>query len=210
VWQIFQKNVNSGQAEEQLTKSAGDKIVPDWSRDGRYIVFIQIGATTTEDIWALPLDGDRQAFPVVQTPAIDTNPAISPDGKWLAFESSQSGKPEVYVTRFPASRNDVTATPPRWQVSTQGGSRPRWSPDGRALFYVPLDESGIMRAEVRLGPAGLESEAPRVFADVPVMPVVRSPFDVAADGRLLLLERTINQSAPLAVITNWQTLMVER
>jgi Tol biopolymer transport system component len=210
VWQIFRKNVNSGEAEQQLTTAPGDKIVPEWSRDGRYIVFIQIGTTTTEDIWALPLDGDGQPFPVVQTPAIDTNPALSPDGKWLAFESSQSGKPEVYVTRFPESRNAVTPTAPRWQVSTQGGSRPRWSADGRALFYVSLDESSIMRADVRLGAAGLESDAPRMFAEVPVMPVARSPFDVAADGRILLLERTINQSAPLAVITNWRTLMADR
>jgi len=210
VWQIFRKDVNNGQAEEQLTTGAADKIVPDWSRDGRYIVFIQIGTTTAEDIWALALDGDRQPFPVVQTPAIDTNPALSPDGKWLAFESSQSGKPEVYVTRFPESRNEVTARAPRWQVSTQGGSRPRWSSDGRALFYVSLDEASIMRADVRLGAAGLESDAPRLFAEVAVMPVARSPFDVASDGRILLLERTINQSAPLAVITNWQTLMAGR
>ncbi|HEX7798179.1 MAG TPA: protein kinase [Vicinamibacterales bacterium] len=210
VWQIFRKNVNSGEPEQQLTTTPEDKILPEWSRDGRYIVFIQIGTTTTEDIWALPLDGDGQPFPVVQTPAIDTNPALSPDGKWLAFESSQSGKPEVYVTRFPESRNAVTAAAPRWAVSTQGGSRPRWSADGRALFYVSLDESSIMRADVRLGVAGLESDAPRMFAEVPVMPVARSPFDVAADGRILLLERTINQSAPLAVITNWRTLIADR
>jgi Tol biopolymer transport system component len=210
VWQIFRKNVNSGEAEQQLTTTPGDKIVPEWSRDGHYIVFIQIGTTTTEDIWALPLDGDGQPFPVVQTPAIDTNPALSPDGKWLAFESSQSGKPEVYVTRFPESRNAVTPTAPRWQVSTQGGSRPRWTGDGRALFYVSLDELSIMRADVRLGAAGLESDAPQIFAEVPVMPVARSPFDVAADGRILLLERTINQSAPLAVITNWRTLLADR
>src|SRR5207247_2665059 len=103
-----------------------------------------------------------------------------------------------------------SATVPRWQVSTQGGSRPRWSPDGRALFYVSLDEASIMRAEVRLAAAGLESDAPRLFAELAVMPVARSPFDVASDGRILLLERTINQSAPLAVITNWQTLIAGR
>jgi hypothetical protein len=67
-----------------------------------------------------------------------------------------------------------------------------------------------MRADVRLGAAGLESDAPQIFAEVPVMPVARSPFDVAADGRILLLERTINQSAPLAVITNWRTLLADR
>jgi hypothetical protein len=75
---------------------------------------------------------------------------------------------------------------------------------------VSLDEASIMRADVRLGAAGLESDAPRLFAEVAVMPVARSPFDVASDGRILLLERTINQSAPLAVIINWQTLIAGR
>jgi eukaryotic-like serine/threonine-protein kinase len=210
VWQIFRKNVTNGRPEEQLTTGVGDKIVPGWSQDGRYLLFIHIGTTTAEDIWALSLQGNREPFPVLQTPAIETNPSLSPDGQWLAFESAHSGRPEVYVTRFPASRNGIPATAPRWQVSTQGGSRPRWSSDGRAVFYVSLDDHGIMRAEVRTGEAGFESDAPRVFADIPVMSVARSPFDVTEDGRLLLLERTINQGARLALITNWRTAMARR
>ena len=210
VWQIFRKDVGSGQPEEQLTDGPGDKIVPDWSRDGRHIVFIQIGATTAEDIWALPLEGNRQPFPILKTPAIETNPALSPDGRWLAFESSGSGRPEVLVTRFPASRDAVDPAAPRWQVSTQGGSRPRWGGDGRALFYVSLDDSNIMRADVRTAGSGFESDAPRVFVEIPVMPVARSPFDISADGRLLLLERTINQGAPLAIVTNWRAVLASR
>ena len=195
--------MTSGQPEEQLTSSPGDKIVPDWSRDGRYLVYIQIGTTTAEDIWALPLDGDRQPYPILQTQAIETNPALSPDGHWLAYESSQTGRPEVLVTRFPASRTAVDATAPRWQVSTQGGSRPRWSADGRALFYVALDDQSIIRADVRPSAAGFESDAAARALEIPVMPVARSPFDVSADGRLLLLERTINKGVPLAVVKNW-------
>jgi Tol biopolymer transport system component len=210
VWQIFRKDVTSGRPEEQLTTGAGDKIVPDWSRDGRYLLFIQIETTTAEDIWALPLEGDRRPYPVLQTPAIDTNPALSPDGQWLAFESSASGRPEVLVTRFPGSRSAVAGTAPRWQVSTQGGSRPRWSGDGRALFYVSLDDGSIMRAGVHIADPGFESDVPRVYAEIPVMPGARSPFDVSADGRLLLLERTINQGAPLAVVTNWPAIMARR
>jgi Tol biopolymer transport system component len=203
VWQIFRRDVTSGQLDEQLTSGPGDKLVPDWSHDGKHIVFIQTGTTTGEDIWALPLDGDRQAYPVLQTPAVETNPALSPDGQWLAYESSQSGRPEVMVTRFPGSRTAVDAAAPRWQVSTQGGSRPRWSADGRVVFYVSLDDQSIIRADVRASPAGFESDVPRVAVEIPVMPVARSPFDVAADGRLLLLERTINKGIPLAVVKNW-------
>ncbi len=146
-----------------------------------------------------------------QSSAIETNPAISPDERWLAFESSQSGRPEVYVTPFPNSRNDVAAaTAPRWQVSTQGGSRPRWSGDGRALLFASLDDRSIMRSDVRVGAAGFESDPPRMFAEINLMPVARSPFDVSADGRVMLLERTIDQGVPLAVIANWRTLMSGR
>ena len=205
-WQIFRKDVLSGRPEEQLTTGPEDKIVPQWSRDGRYILFIQIGATTSEDIWAIPVDGDRTPFPVLATPFLETAPTLSPDGQWLAFESPHTGRPEVFVTRFPASRAPIDASAPRWQISTAGGSRPRWSGDGRSLFYVSLDDASIMRAAVRAGATGIESDAPVVFARIPVMPVARSPFDVTADGRVLLLERTI-QGAALSLVTNWRALM---
>lgn len=207
VWQIFRKDVTSGRPEEPLTTGAGDKIVPDWGRDGRYLVFEQIGATTAEDIWAMRLEGDRRPFPVVQTPAVDANPALSPDGQWLAYETSQSGRPEVIVMRFPVSAGEATAAAPRWQVSTQGGSRPRWSGDGRTVFYVSLDDRRIMRADVRMTAGGFENDPPRVFTEIPVMPVARSPFDVAADGRLMVLERTITQGAPLVLEANWRVRM---
>ena len=210
VWQLYRKDVNSGEPEEQLTTSPEDKIVPEWSRDGRYLVFIQIGTTTAEDIWALPLDGGRRPFPILQTPAMETNPALSPDGQWLAFESSYTGRPEIYVTRFPAPGSAVAATVARYQVSSQGGSRPRWGGDGRSLFYVSLDDLRIMRVDVRAGGAAFESDAPRMFAEIPVMSVTRTPFDVTADGRLLLLERTINRGAPLSIVTNWRTIVSRR
>jgi eukaryotic-like serine/threonine-protein kinase len=206
VWQIFRKDLISGRPEEQLTSSPGDKIVPNWSRDGRYLFYIQIGNTTADDIWALPLDGDRKPFPILQSTPVETNPALSPDGKWLAFESSQFGRPEVFVTRFPESGQAADANAPRWQISTQGGSRPRWSGDGRALLYVSLDDARLLLADVRTGGPVFESDAPRVFAEIPVMPVARSPFDLTADGRVLMLERTIN-SAALSIVTNWRALM---
>jgi serine/threonine-protein kinase len=205
VWQIFRKDLVSGRPEEQLTSGPGDKMVPNWSRDGRYLVYIQMGHTTADDIWALPLDGDRTPFAVLRSASVETNPALSPDGKWLAFESPQFGRPEVFVTRFPESRQAAEAAP-RWQVSTQGGSRPRWSADGRAILFASLDDARILRADVRPGGPAFESDAPRVFAEIPVMPVARSPFDVTADGRVLLLERTINAAA-LSVVTNWRALV---
>ena len=203
VWQIFRRDLSGGHLDEQLTSGPGDKLAPDWSHDGKYLVYVQTAPTTAEDIWALPLEGDRQPYPILQTPAIETNAALSPDGQWLAYESPQSGRPEVMITAFPASRGAVDLAAPRWQVSTQGGSRPRWSADGHAVLYVSLDDQSILRADVRTSAAGVESDQPRVLLEIPVMSVARSPFDVAADGRLVLLERTINKGVPLAVVKNW-------
>jgi eukaryotic-like serine/threonine-protein kinase len=206
VWQLFRKDVSGGRPEEQLTTGPGDKIVPSWSRDGRYVLFISLGSTTAEDIWALPLDGDRTPFPILQGLAVETNPALSPDGRWLAFETAQSGRPEVVVTPFPSSQKPVDASAPRWQVSTQGGSRPRWGRDGGSLLFVSLDDGSLMRSVVRATKQEFESDPPRAFAQIPVMPVARSPFDVTADGRVLVLERTVN-SAALSVVTNWRAAM---
>ncbi len=201
--QIFRKDVAGGQPAQALTDGPGDKTPSDWSRDGRYIFYTQNGATTSEDIWALSVAGDGKPFPVRQTAAIETTPALSPDGHWLAFESAQSGRPEVYVVRFPGSPSDAAAQDQPWQVSTQGGSRPRWSGDGRALFFVALDDHAILRAAVRTTGAGFESDAPARFADLALMSVARSPFDVTADGRrVLFLERTTNQAAPLVIVAN--------
>lgn len=203
ILQLYRKDLSGSQAEEALTDGPGDKTPSDWSRDGRYLLYMQNGATTTEDIWALPMSGDRKPFPVVRTAAIETTPALSADGRWLAFESAQSGRPEVYVMRFLGPASNAERPGPLWQVSTQGGSRPRWSGDGRALFFVALDDRSIQRAAVRALGTSFESDAPARFADVALMSVARSPFDVAADGRrVLLLERTVNQAAPLVVVTN--------
>jgi Tol biopolymer transport system component len=209
VWQLFRKDVLSGRPEEQLTTGPEDKIVPSWSGDGRHLVFIQIGTATSDDVWAMPLAGDRRPFPVLQTRAIETNPALSPDGKWLAFESPRSGRPEVIVTPFPASAQPIDENAPQWQVSTQGGSRPRWSGDGRWLYYVSLDDLSIMRVGVRSSASGFEHDPPHTFADIAVMPVARSPFDVSRNGNVLLLERTVN-SAALSVVTNWRAAISGR
>ena len=92
----------------------------------------------------------------------------------------------------------------RWQISTQGGSRARWSSDGRQLFFVGLNESSVFAATMRATASGIESDPPRLYAEIPLMLETRSPYDVAGTGtKLLLLERTVDQGAPLIVLTNW-------
>jgi len=175
----------------------------DWSRDGKYVLYVDRAPTTNEDVWALPLDG-RSPFAVVTGPGVETNPALSPDGKWLAFESAGAGRPEIYVQPFVESATIADPPRARWQISTEGGSRARWSSDGRKLFFVGLNESSVYVTTIRATESGIENDPPRLFTDIPLMLETRSPFDVAGTGaKLLLLERTIDQGAPLIVLTDW-------
>ena len=204
VFQLFRKDPASGQPAVQLTTSATHKTAMEWSRDGRFVFYIDRAAATNEDVWALPLDGKSQPFAVISGPGVETNPALSPDGKWIAFESAAAGRPEIYVQRFVESATVADQPGARWQISTQGGSRARWSSDGHQLFFVGLNESSVFSATIRATASGIENDPPRLFTEIPLMLETRSPYDVAGTGtKLLLLERTINQGAPLIVLTNW-------
>jgi Tol biopolymer transport system component len=130
-----------------------------------------------------------------------THVRVSSDGSRAAMELADgTGNMDVWtwdVRRQVKTRQTFEPSPDR---------SPAWSPDGRELIFVSLDDGSLMRSVVRATNQGFESDPPRVFAQIPVMPVARSPFDVTADGRVLLLERTVN-SAALSVVTNWRAAM---
>ena len=129
--QIHRTDAGGGGQEEQLTNSPnGVSAVYDWSRDGRHLLYTEVGvgAKRRTDIWALPLEGERMPIAVLRTPFDEYAPQFSPDAKWVTYESNESGRNEVYVRAFPVSRG-------QWQVSNQGGSRPKWRADGKELFY---------------------------------------------------------------------------
>ena len=92
----------------------------------------------------------------------------------------------------------------RWQISSQGGSRARWSTDGHQLFFLSLDDASILSAAIRAHGDAIENDPPRVYAEIQLMPETRSPYDPAPDGKnVLVLERTINQGTPLLMVMNW-------
>jgi eukaryotic-like serine/threonine-protein kinase len=130
-------------AEEALVEEPDSDARPlSWSRDGRYIAFMrrQVKGPTRGDIWILPLFGDRKPFPFLQSEFEEALATFSPDGRFLAYVSNESGRNEVYVAPFPGAGG-------KWQVSTAGGAAPRWRGDGRELFYMAADNR-IMSAEI--------------------------------------------------------------
>jgi eukaryotic-like serine/threonine-protein kinase len=129
--EIFIKPISGG-SDEQLILSADGNSEPDqWSSDGRFILFDYIGKTNGTDVWALPLFGDRKPFPVVQGIGNENWGTFSPDGKWVAYSSDESGRAEVYVVSFPSGSG-------KRQISTRGGIISFW-PAGREFFYQEPD-----------------------------------------------------------------------
>ena len=149
----------------------------------------------------LALDGTRRVQPLLQTPSVERNGVVSPDGRWLAYESDSSGQFEIYVGPFP----NVSAG--QWLISTAGGTRPLWAPNGHELFYVAPD--GALMA-VRVDPRGgkWSSGSPAKVLDGPY--VTRSlrdkrTYDVSTDGKtFLMVKQNANQAAPqIVVVQNW-------
>jgi eukaryotic-like serine/threonine-protein kinase len=174
---------------------------PSFSSDGRYVIFERQAASHHQEIWSLPLFGDRKAFPVVQNQQSDIfQPALSPDGKWVAYMSSESGRPEIYVVPF------VQGTG-KWLVSTAGGHFPLWRHDGRELFYLSLDNK-IISAEIAAQSTSLAiGKVTPLFQASPVS-TNGWPYDVSSDGKTFVITQADEKtSEPLTLIVNWPELL---
>jgi eukaryotic-like serine/threonine-protein kinase len=195
---LYTKAAGGGGQEQLLFKSDELKFAHDWSRDGRYIAFHSLGKKTGWDLWVLPTFGDRKPIPFLQTPFNETRPAFSPDGKWLAYQSNESGRAEIYVQNFPGPGG-------KWQVSTGGGFEPAWRADGKELYYGAPDQK-IMAVEVHAGET-FEAGVPQALFAARVQPIgnVRSHYVPSADGQRFLLLAPLGREAmvPTTVVVNW-------
>ncbi len=140
-YNIYRKAANGVGSPRVVTRPGAPQRPADWSRDGKYLLFETDAPRAGYDIWVLPADTTEKPFPFLATPFTETYPRFSPDGNWVAYASDESGRSEIYVQSFPMSGG-------RWQVSTNGGSQPRWRQDGRELFYVSSD---LMLMAIEIG-----------------------------------------------------------
>jgi dipeptidyl aminopeptidase/acylaminoacyl peptidase len=174
----------------------------DWSFDGRYLAYVANSQDTSDDIWLLSMIGARKPAPLLQSPFVERHPQFSPDGRWLAFTSNETGRDDVYVQSFPD-----TAT--RRIVSSAGGAYPRWGSGGRELFYRASD-GRLMTIPVRFVGSSVELGTPSVVMRlVDAAGVHLYPYDVAADGRILALTPASGavQDLTLTVLMNWQAAL---
>jgi Tol biopolymer transport system component len=199
----FQLYINDavGGHDEQLTDTSSSKYAADWSRDGRYILYAD--RVSTMNLWALPLQGDRHPIAVVQTPFRVETGKFSPDGKWVAFVSNESGENQVYVQAFPSGKD-------RQRVSNNGGGLPRWRGDGKELYYRRLlsDTNGeIMAVPIKARSDGLDVGTPRKLFSTRFLGNGSAFFDVTPNGqRFLISELAVTTGGlnPLTVALNWQ------
>lgn len=172
-----------------------------FSPDGRTLVFHEQNPTTSWDVWALSLDGERKPTLLLGTPGMECCGVVSPDGRFLAYVTDESGRPEVHVTPYPGAGR-------KWQVSSQGGSYPRWRKDGREIVYQALDGS-VTAAAVSTAGEGFSVGAETALFKTRVPVTNEYVLRPTADAQRFLVVETMGEDValPLTLTLGWQALL---
>ena len=185
--------------KEQLTKTEFEQRASSWTQDGKYLAFVDSGRGTGWDIYVLRM-ADRQVIPFAATKSNEAFPGFSPDGRWLAYASNESGRNEVYVRSFPDGKRTLP-------ISSEGGVSPVWAPDGRELFYWDIAFKKLMKVDITPG-QNLSAGSPRVLFEfnAAVSAFVRI-YDITSDGRRFLIREKKDFALPpvteLNLVRNW-------
>jgi Tol biopolymer transport system component len=190
---LYLKDTNGAQEEKHIPQDGPDRFPSDWSRDGKYVIF-ERGA----DLWFLTIP-ELRATEFLKASSTLKNGQFSPDGKWVAYSSNESGRWEVYVTSFPEAHG-------KWQVSNAGGDQPRWRSDGKELFYLGPD-SKMMAVPVKTG-ANFDAGTPTALFQANPRELVATSeqfsYDVSKDGQKFLINTQLKTGmAPMSVVLNW-------
>jgi dipeptidyl aminopeptidase/acylaminoacyl peptidase len=164
------------------------------------LIYDEHTATAGQDLWIVPMEGAHTPIPFLTSPAEETSAAFSPDGKWIAYSSDESGRRDVYVRGFVPDRNPAAAVG-QWTLSVNGGDKPRWSRDGKELFYIAPD--GKMMAVPIKGGSTFSPGVPIPLFNTRVTGFM--PFDVAPDGRFLIntMPADATSRSSITVVVNW-------
>jgi len=195
---LCRKPSDGSGAEEILLTDEQTAVPNDWSRDGKYLLYSR-GPASNQEIWALPLEGERKPWLVVPRTASSFTYLghISPDGRWIAYVSNESGAPEVYVAAFRGGQG-------KWQVSTNGGTQPKWSRDGKELYYANGTSRTVFAVSVKEANGALQFGA--------AQPLVTNAatqqffYDVSPDSKKILLNMASQQvGQSVTVVANFTT-----
>jgi Tol biopolymer transport system component len=195
---LYVRPAGGTEREQALLESSelANAHVHDWSRDGRFTLFSQVDASgaTDRDLWVLPMQDDRTPHVLVSSANNQDRPRFSPNGRWVVYQTNETGGYRIYVVPFPATGGE-------WQVSAAIGSQPTWSADGKEIYYLSSDDQ-MMVVEVRESGRTIEFGAARPLFHVTAAPVPGWSYDVDPDGRFYILVPT-DRVVPLTLVVNW-------
>jgi hypothetical protein len=193
--------------DNEQNVATGTVFPADTSPDGKWFFFLRRGETTRMDVWVQPTGDNQAARAILHSDADELSPEVSPDNRWLAYASDVSGTSQVYVGRLGLDGAVSGVT----RVSTDGGSQPRWSRDGRELFFVNASQgllaAQFMTASVNGRAGSFEHEAPKPLFKARMVPLpgIRRDYDVSLDGRRFLIGTAAGNAtaSPATILLNW-------
>jgi Tol biopolymer transport system component len=195
---LYQKQANGAKDEEVLLKSTEDKFATSWSSDGRFLLYTAVHPKTKSDIWVLSLEGDKKLIPFLVMESNERQARFSPDSRWVAYTSDESGQDEVYVRSFSMNfPGTAVEAGGKWPISNGFGTDPHWRGDGRELYYRSRGGE-LMAVEIATNPTF------RAGNPQPLGVLTFVYWDSAADGRRFLRMTTKGGSQPYTVVLNWQ------
>jgi Tol biopolymer transport system component len=205
---FYEKPISGAEGAETLMKSNDSKYPLSWSPDGRFLLYLNWGGETKGDLWVLPLGDHKKPVSFLRTEFNEWDGRFSPDGRWVAYASDESGRPEVYVRRFSAdaSGEAISDAWNKWLISNGGGSSPSWRKDGNELYYIDL-AGRLMAVGVTAGSV-VQVGVPRVlFKAPPRVPknLGLPDWESSPDGkRFLFLVPETQGESPFTIVLNWQ------
>jgi eukaryotic-like serine/threonine-protein kinase len=198
---LYIKPSSGAGAEKLMLEAASTQTPYSWSPDSHLLLYGDNNAKTSLDLWALPMQGDRKPIPVATSLFFEGAGQFSPDGRWVAYQSNESGRMETYVVPFPAGGG-------KWQVSTNGGISPRWRHDGKELFFVGPD-SQMMAATVSSSGLSFAAAPPVALFQTSIVgggtSLQKHQYAVSADDRFLInITDDDSIKTPITLILNWK------
>jgi Tol biopolymer transport system component len=196
---LYVSKWNSAGSDDTLLLSDKWKWANSWSDDGRFVLFSEFGNDRVVSLWTLPLESGGKPHVYLHSSFSNSDGHFSPDGRWVAYTSNETGRQEIYVQRFPAPSA-------KSRISVSGGQRPRWRRDGKEIFYVG-DDGRLMATQIKAG-ATVEASAPKPVFNLPG-PASIEFYDVSGDGRRFLIGSTARAGSrsPITIVLNWTTAL---
>jgi hypothetical protein len=204
---LFRKDAGGSSDEQQVTDGPNSQYAQDWSRDGRFVVYGELAPGTQRDLWTLPLTPEwnvpknAKPSPYLRTKFNETTARFSPEPtpRWVAFESDETGRYEIYIKAFPEPGE-------KFPISTGGGQYPEWGAGGREIFYVAPDNK-LMAVDLTITADAVRASEPRALFTLPIIDNGYSPYDTIDGQRFLVRAVPQQASPPLTVIVNWPVLL---